>query len=338
MKTLMISRTASIRSYVMVCLTVLLTITALVPQAGYAMPADPDPTRAAPAVVRAWQPGPYYPQIGPSCPGYALAAWLGSEPQPIATHPLGWQIYDMADARDGLVGPHHGTTVAAGVAVLTDLGYVRASRTTSNPDSALAFLRTSGPLVIEGPFPGGIPSLDSAGNLRWAGRLYYHAWICYGLEAGDRLACQDSLATAWNARVGGRFHMSRASLVTVLAGGRAWLLQKAPTPPAAEQQSRWAYSPEDYIALVYGGQAATTPDWGTREAELHQVFDAGHWDVDDTVGSRSNRYRLTWDSWRAEHITYIAEPNAYARKIAVEQWKGTLPGPGVPHVLLVAPL
>jgi hypothetical protein len=335
MKTYMISRIVHIRSYGVVCLTVLLTATALVPQAGYTMPVTP--ARAA-ALERTWQPGPYYAQIGPSCTGYALAAWIGSEPQPIATHPLGWQIYDAAIARDGIAGAHHGTTVGAGVAVLSNLGYLRAWRTTSNADTALAFLRTAGPLVIEGPFPGGSPSLDSAGNLRWAGRLYHHAWLCYGVEAGDRLACQDSLATAWNARVGGRFHMSRASLTTVLVGGQAWLLQKAQTPPTAQQQSRWAYSPEDYVALVYPGPAGAKPDWGAREAALHQLFDAGHWGEDDTVGSHANPYRVTWDSWRAEHVYYINEPNEFARKMTIDQWERGLPGPGVPHVLRVAPV
>jgi hypothetical protein len=207
-------------------LGLLLPLLITVPVAARSAP----PVPALP-VTRTWQPGPVYMQIGPSCVGYALAAWLDAAPAPVATHASGWQIYQAARAQDGLAGPHDGTTMEAGFAVLARLGYVRDWQATSNPARALAFLRTDGPIVILSDFPDGLAVLDGAGNLVWTNHQSRHGWLCYSVDAGDRLGCQNSASSGWNAREGGRFHMTWGSLVTVLAHGRAWLPHKAERSP-----------------------------------------------------------------------------------------------------------
>ena len=190
------------------------------------------PISAAPR-DRTWAPGPVYLQIGRSCVGYALAAWLDAAPNPIPAHPFPWQIYQAAQAQDGFAGPHEGSTVEAGLVVLARLGYVRDWERTTDPVRALAFLRMDGPLVLETDFPSDRPSFDRARNLVLTGSLVRHAWLCYSVDAGDRLGCQNSEGRSWNAPEGGRFHITRNTLVTVLQQGQAWLIHKAPARPAA---------------------------------------------------------------------------------------------------------
>ena len=120
----------------------------------------------------------------------------------------------------------------AGLAVLTRLGYVRDWQPTTDPARTLAFLRADGPIVILGGFPDGPAVRDSSGNLVWAGTQSRHAWLCYSVDSGDRLGCQDSASSAWNPGEGGRFHMSRAVLAHVLTQGRAWLIHKPPARSA----------------------------------------------------------------------------------------------------------
>jgi hypothetical protein len=187
------------------------------------------PSPATAPAARIWQPGAVYAQIGPSCVGAALAGWLDAAPYPVDAHASGWQIYEAAHAADGIPGPHTGTTVAAAIPILARLGYVRDWRTTRDVATALAFLRGDGPLVLEGDFPTGRAALDSSQNLLWTGPLGRHAWFCYGVDRADRLSCQESAGSAWNAAEGGRFHMTRAALVAELAHGQAWLLHKPVT-------------------------------------------------------------------------------------------------------------
>jgi hypothetical protein len=182
---------------------------------------------------RIWAPGPVYMQIGKSCVGYTLAAWLDAAPNSIPAHASGWQIYQAAQEQDGIAGPHEGTTVEAGLAVLSRLGYARDWQATSDPARALAFLHADGPIVILSGFPDGPAVLDRDGNLTWTGTQSRHAWLCYSVDAGDRLGCQNSESSAWNPSERGRFHMTRAALAHALAQGRAWLIHKAPVAPAA---------------------------------------------------------------------------------------------------------
>jgi hypothetical protein len=193
----------------------------------------PVPSTAALPRERTWTPGPVYMQIGKSCVGYALAAWLDAAPNSIPAHASGWQIYQAAQAEDGIAGPHEGTTVEAGLAVLGRLGYARDWQATSDPARALRFLRAEGPIVILSDFPDGRAVVDGGGNLIWTGTQSRHAWLCYSVDAGDRLGCQNSESSAWNPREGGRFHMTRAALAHALAAGRAWLIHKASVAPAA---------------------------------------------------------------------------------------------------------
>jgi hypothetical protein len=190
------------------------------------------PISAAPP-DRTWTPGAVYLQIGRSCVGYALAAWLDAAPNPVAAHASGWQIYQAAQEQDGIAGPHEGTTVEAGLAVLARLGYVHDWERTSDPVRALAFLRTDGPLVLETNFPSDRPGFDRARNLVLTGGLIRHAWLCYSVDAGDRLGCQNSEGRSWNAPEAGRFHITRQTLVTVLQQGQAWLIHKSAARPAA---------------------------------------------------------------------------------------------------------
>jgi hypothetical protein len=192
----------------------------------------PGPPAAAALPARMWIPGPVYMQIGKSCVGYALAAWLDAAPYPIVAHPSGWQIYRAAQGQDGITGLHDGTTVEAGLAVLARLGYARDWQATSDPARALAFLRADGPLVILSGFPDGPAVLNRNGDLAWSAPQSRHAWLCYSVDAGDRLGCQNSASSYWNPREGGRFHMTRAALASALAHGRAWLIHKAAAGPA----------------------------------------------------------------------------------------------------------
>jgi hypothetical protein len=187
-------------------------------------PAAPAPSASTPG--RVWTPGPVYTQIGESCVGYALAAWLDTAPQPIPVHPSGWALYQAARGRDGWPAEHQGTALAAGVAVLQDLGYVRDWRVTRDVDTTLAFLRTEGPIVIGADFPRGLLVFDETETLLWTGPQSAHAWLCYGLDGAGRLVCQNSAGPGWNADEGGRFHISTATLSTVLAQGQAWLIHK----------------------------------------------------------------------------------------------------------------
>jgi hypothetical protein len=194
--------------------------TARVRMEGPAAPAPP------PAPGRVWTPGPVYEQIGESCVGYALAAWLDAAPQPIPVHPSGWALYQAARDRDGWSVGHRGTALAAALAVLQDLGYVRDWQITQDVTAILAFLRTEGPIVIGADFPRGLLVFDETETLLWTGPQSPHAWLCYGLDEAGRLACQNSAGPGWNADEGGRFHISTATLSTVLAHGQAWLIHK----------------------------------------------------------------------------------------------------------------
>lgn len=184
------------------------------------------PSQAAAPAARTWQPGAVYQQIGPSCVGYALAGWLDAAPFPVDAHPSGWQIYEAAHAADGIPGPHDGTTLTAALPILARLGFVQDWRATRDAATALAFLRGDGPLVLEGDFPTARPLLDGGQNLLWAGPVRRHVWLCYGVDAGDRLSCQESAGSGWNGAEAGRFHMTRVALGAVLAHGQAWLLHK----------------------------------------------------------------------------------------------------------------
>lgn len=84
-----------------------------------------------------------------------------------------------------------------------------------------------GPIAILSAFPDGLAVLDGAGNLVWAGAQSRHAWLCYSVDANNRLGCQNSASSAWNPGEGGRFQMTRAALVTTLAQGQAWLIHKS---------------------------------------------------------------------------------------------------------------
>jgi hypothetical protein len=193
----------------------------------------PVPPPAAVPRERTWAPGPIYMQIGKSCVGYALAAWLDAAPNPIPAHASGWQIYQAAQEQDGIAGPHEGTTVEAGLALLARLGYAHDWQATSDAARALDFLRTAGPIVILSSFPDGPAVVDGGGNLVWTGTLSRHAWLCYSVDAGDRLGCQNSESSYWNPGEGGRFHMTRVALARVLTHGRAWLIHKALAGPEA---------------------------------------------------------------------------------------------------------
>jgi hypothetical protein len=189
------------------------------------------PTVALPR-ERTWIPGPVYQQIGRSCVGYALTAWLDAAPHSVAAHASGWQIYQAALEQDGIAAPHDGTTMEAGLAVVARLGYVRDWQATADPARALAFLRADGPIVILSDFPDGPAVMDRDGNLVWVGAQSRHAWLCYSVDASDRLGCQNSESSYWNPGEGGRFHMTSAALANALAQGRAWLIHKAPAGPA----------------------------------------------------------------------------------------------------------
>ena len=195
--------------------------TASIQTVGLAGPVPPTP-----APGRLWTPGPVYEQTGESCVGYALATWLDAAPQPVHTHPSGWALYQAARGRDGWPAGHQGTALAAGLAVLQDLGYVGDWRVTQDVTATLAFLRTEGPIVIGADFPRGLFVFDEAETLLWSGPQSPHAWLCYGLDGAGRLACQNSAGPGWNADEGGRFHISTTTLGTVLAHGQAWLIHK----------------------------------------------------------------------------------------------------------------
>jgi hypothetical protein len=203
-----------------------LTPALAIPPAALASPAITAPGPAEPA-IRTWQPGPVYTQIGSSCVGYSLAAWLDAQPSPVQNHPSGWDIYLAARQVDGITQPHDGTTVQAGIKVLSQLGYVRSWKTTQDVGEALSFLRTQGPIVLETDFPQDQPVVDGEHNLVWTGRMGWHAWLCYGVDAQDRLSCQNSSGPHWNEAEGGRLHVTKATLGKVLAGGTAWLIDKA---------------------------------------------------------------------------------------------------------------
>jgi len=184
------------------------------------------PVPPAPAPIRMWTPGPVYTQIGESCVGYALAAWLDAAPQSISMHPAGWALYQAARGRDGWPAGHQGTALGAGLAVLQNLGYVRDWQVTQDATTTLAFLRMEGPIVIGADFPRGLLVFDDAETLLWTGPRSPHAWLCYGLDGAGRLACQNSAGPGWNADESGRFHISTATLSTVLIHGQAWLIHK----------------------------------------------------------------------------------------------------------------
>jgi hypothetical protein len=208
----------------------LLTLATVIGVPLWVLPAQP---MAPTPVERTWTPGRVYMQTGRSCVGYALAAWLDAGPNSIAVHPSGWEIYEAANKQDGIAATHFGTTVEAGLAVLARLGYVRDWERTMDPVRALAFLRTDGPLVLETNFPSDPPSFDRARNLVLTGGLVRHAWLCYSVDAGDRLGCQNSEGRSWNAPEAGRFHITRHTLVAVLQQGQAWLIHKAAARPEA---------------------------------------------------------------------------------------------------------
>jgi hypothetical protein len=198
----------------------------------------PSPAGATPE-ARAWQPGPVYQQIGPSCVGYSLAAWLDAEPSPVRDHPSGLKIYQAAQELDGAPLPHHGSSVVAGIKALAQMGYVRDWTMTRDAEVALAFLRTDGPIVIESDFPREVPVIDNEQNLVWTGRMMRHGWLCYGVDEHDRLGCQNSGSVYWNEAEDGRFHMTRDALDDVLEHGRAWLIHKAAAGARPDTTSTW---------------------------------------------------------------------------------------------------
>jgi hypothetical protein len=184
------------------------------------------PGPAEPA-IRTWQPGPVYTQIGSSCVAYSLAAWLDAQPNPVQNHPSGWDIYLAAREVDGITQPHDGTTIQAGIEVLSQLGYVRTWESTHDAGAALGFLRSHGPIVLETDFPQEQPVFDGEHNLVWTGKIGRHAWLCYGVDEQDRLSCQNSSGPHWNEAEGGRFHVTRAALTRLLANGLAWLINES---------------------------------------------------------------------------------------------------------------
>lgn len=177
--------------------------------------------------VRTWQTGVVYLQVGSSCVGYALVAWLDSAPHPAQNHPDGLRLYLASQDEDGVAGPHEGTTMDAGIRVLARMGYVSTWQSTQDADKSLSFLRTQGPILLDGEFPTERPHFDGQNNLLWMGKTARHAWLCYAVDDQDRLSCQNSGGTSWNHAEGGRFHMSYTALVHVLARGLAWLVRKS---------------------------------------------------------------------------------------------------------------
>jgi hypothetical protein len=182
--------------------------------------------------TRTWQPGAVYMQIGSSCVGYSLAAWLDAAPDSVYNHPNGWQIYLAAREVDGIAEPHDGTVMQAGIDVLRQIGYIGAWQSTQDMSKVLDFLRTRGPIILDSDFPQESPVLDRQGNLVWTGKMARHAWLCYGVDGQDRLSCQNSGSTSWNSSEGGRFHMTRAALASALTHGPAWLISKPQAPSA----------------------------------------------------------------------------------------------------------
>jgi hypothetical protein len=70
-------------------------------------------------------------------------------------------------------------------------------------------LRTEGPIVLETDFPQDQPVVDRQQNLVWTARMGRHAWLCYGVDAQDRLSCQNSSGVHWNEAEGGRLSLRR---------------------------------------------------------------------------------------------------------------------------------
>ena len=166
---------------------------------------------AAAPTDRFWPLGPVLDQGPlPACEGFAWLGYLHAGPQPSWPVFNGAMLYYAAKHRDG--HPElDGTWSWAVVAVLQEAGYLQTVRYTSVLTDALAYLATTGPVVVEAPWPG-TPSR--------------HAFLLYGVDAArTHVWLQNSWGDDWGTRGTARWPVQ-----ILLNAADAWYV--LPTKPS----------------------------------------------------------------------------------------------------------
>jgi hypothetical protein len=144
--------------------------------------AQPEPSEPVPN-ERIYATGPVLNQ-GPTsqCVGYTFAQWLISEPVLTLDGIPPEIIYQEAQARDGIPGPHEGTTLRAALQYLQDQGriasYVWAFDVPTIRDWVL---RNQGTVILGTPWHTGMNEPDRDGVIRAEGSVIEgHAWLLTG--------------------------------------------------------------------------------------------------------------------------------------------------------------
>lgn len=206
----------------------------------------PLPERTTP-----WQIGPVLDQgQTPECVAYTGREWLNAEPQnyPDPNNPSPQQLYDLAQANDGIAGPHEGSNDRGLMKGLQSLGLVGDFHWAANVDDAIQYLLTTGTLMCGSNWTQGMFTPDSNGFI-WplgpveGGHEFHNYWYS---RAEDAFWYQQTWGPNWDPAFPARFKMKRASIETLFAQGldfcaatlKAQKPVNPPLPPVPAKPSR----------------------------------------------------------------------------------------------------
>jgi len=153
----------------------------------------------------------------PRCVAYAIEQFLASEPSFEKNPPTIDLIYSKAQAVDGIPGPHDGTTVRAGLKILSDMGNIESTYVWAYDINTLKrFLLTRGPVVFGVTWYDQMFRPDRSGLVRVGGTAVGgHSFLCCGYsQKTDLWHFCNSWGNSWGAD--GTFYMSSTDVSLLL--------------------------------------------------------------------------------------------------------------------------
>jgi len=179
---------------------------------------------AEPPRTTPWGIGPILDQARvPQCVAFTTRAWLNAEPtlDPDQANPAPQQIYDGAQANDGIPGPHDGSNDRGAMKYMQSIGMVDAYHWAQSVDEAIAYLTTTGPLLCGANWHQGQFSPDGNGFIRPIGPVEGgHEFMAFWYDATESaMWFQNSWGVGWNPAFPGRFKMLRTDVDTLFAEG-----------------------------------------------------------------------------------------------------------------------
>jgi len=174
-----------------------------------------------------WKIGPVLDQgQTPECVGFTTRDWLNAEPQsdPDQANPSPQQLYDGAQANDGIPGAHGGSTDRGAMKYLQSISFVDSYHWAQSVDEAITYLTTTGPLLCGANWHQGQFTPEAAtGFIRPLGPVEGgHEFLAYWYDATESAFWfQNSWGLSWGTVPGapGTFKMLRTDVDTLFAEG-----------------------------------------------------------------------------------------------------------------------